>query len=349
MANAKIDYQLPSLAEQWGNKEIWLRTLYVRCALIWVFRDEFIDLNLGTLRSLASILADAYLISVSEASRPCDNGTAFDGAIGLIRQQIDNRVAMMGLDAELERLKKLVDEARACDPLQQIFRRLAKNTKDVYGDVPFRKVILDREWLRDHPTGAPGRDGRYGDAYHVNAQTTIRGSVAHVELQVHLDDFDWFSLLAVPALLTHELVCHAHAREDRNNERSLWAEGVMDWVASYFFDGWAGQLGLPSSITKLHGRHLWEDRMSPWRQTGRFAADAVVDWLMKDRTIREASVAQPLTSKLAMQINVVDAPLPSKDVLASRLLNIRHDRALQRAIRAWHHDSQPVATLLAAS
>jgi hypothetical protein len=334
------------LSEKWGSKEIWLRTLYVRCALLWLFRDEFTDLDLGALKSLASILADAYLIAVAEAARPCSWQQAFVRSIELVRAQINNRIAAMGDDVELQRLLKLVEEAQACDPLQEIFNQLARRTKNAYRTSPKRAVVLDRDWLISHPVGET-RPGQYRDAYHVSAQTVIDGSKAKVELQIHLDRFDVFSLLAVPALLTHELICHAHAREDRNNDRSLWAEGVMDWVAMYFFDAWAGQVGLPYGLTRLHGRQLWDERSGgPWKYTGRLAADALVEWLTIDRSVRRTATAQVLACKFALQMNVVEAPLPTKDVLASRLLNIKRDQSLQRSIRDWHHSDAPVAALL---
>lgn len=337
-------YKLP---EKWGSKEIWLRSLFIRSGIIWLFREEFDELELGLLKSLDSILVEAYRIADREAARFDTQERAFLNALELLKREIDHRISVLGDEnGELERFKKIVEEASVCDPLRKMFRLLARNARTVYHSNSCREALLEANWLINHPYGEV-RPGDYRDAYHVNAQTRVSSKAATVELQVHLDRFDVVSMLAVPALFTHELVCHAHAQEDQNNNHSLWAEGVMDWVAAYFFEAWAPGVGLPYGLTKIHGRQLWDDRMTPWRYAGRLAADALVEWLVKDRSVRRTSVAQAVTTKFALQVNLADAPLLAKDMLASRLANIRRDVALQDAVRTWRHDGIPVTGLLA--
>jgi rhodanese-related sulfurtransferase len=122
----------------------------------------------------------------------------------------------------------------------------------------------------------------------------------------------------------------------------------MDWVAMFFFDAWAGQVGLPYGLTRLHGRQMWDERSGgTWKYSGRLAVDALVEWLVHNYSMRRNTTAEVLASKFALAVNVVDAPLPAKDVLASRMVNIRKDRRLQDGIRAWRDAGEPAANLLA--
>jgi hypothetical protein len=173
-----------------------------------------------------------------------------------------------------------------------------------------------------------------------------------VELQVHLDGFQAPSLLAIPALLTHELVCHAYATEDRNRLTSTWAEGVMDWAAAVFFEVWSPELSLPYAAVKWHGGGLWNQRMFPTRGTGREAAERLVEWWITEDSLRRLGIAQrvrvakQVVSKLAIEVNVTPAPLYNKDNLTSRMLLVHTDSRLQEALRAWHAGTGSVDALL---
>jgi hypothetical protein len=340
-----------TLQEKWGSKEIWLRALFVRAGLIWLFRSEFGELELGNLEWLSSVLTEAYRIAKVQAEL-CDSAeAAFRSSLQLVKKEIKYRIASSEGSAELQRLVDLIDEGHLSDPLQQMFDLLVKETKKVY-ELNFcscRATVLAREWLTNHPYGESAA-GHYPDPYHVNAKTFVSGDTARVELQVHLDEFDVASLLAVPALLTHELVCHAHAREDRDKKTSTWAEGVMDWTALFFFRRWMLpfelRFDLPA-VTEDHGEQLWGGRRSRPRDTGRFAAKDLVQWLAADSSVKGArEVAELHTARFALQVNGVDAPLLAKDRLASLLLNIRRDVSLQEAVSAWLHEREPLDGLL---
>ena len=56
------------LSDKWGSKDVWLRALFVKSNLSWLFREEFTNLLLGELRWLDLILADAYLVASVEAT-----------------------------------------------------------------------------------------------------------------------------------------------------------------------------------------------------------------------------------------------------------------------------------------
>jgi hypothetical protein len=254
----------PNLSDKWGSKETWLRALYLRANLIWVFRQELVGLELDQLHWLGAILDDAYLTITTQANRYADSDEGFDACLEWVRNNIEQRIGMAPEDLELHRLLQLTDDAHPSDVIQEIFDKLAGSAQVIYRSGPRRKVRLLREWLNTHPVGSV-RPGDFRDPYHVDALTNVRQQVSEIELRVHLDDFDAWSLLAIPALLTHELVCHAYARDDRDNQRSIWAEGVMDWTAVFFFEKWSRRLKLPGAIVKSRGDDLWVRRMAPTR------------------------------------------------------------------------------------
>jgi hypothetical protein len=324
-----------SLVDKWGSRDEWLRVVYLRANILWIFRDEL--LRIDSLRWLKGILNDAYVAAELRASRYDTNEEAFSYCLAVIREKIEERIGARGLDDELERLQKLASDAQPCEPIQVIFNILAKDVRSLYAKSSRRRVSLHTDWINNHPllTSAGG----FADPYHINARTRVRPDRSVVELQIHLDEFEAPSLLAIPALLTHELVCHAYASEDRNRVTSTWAEGVMDWVAAFFFEIWSPKLGLPYAAVKHHGGRLWDRRMFPTRYTGRAAADTLAGWLMGEPWVRGLGVAQRLVAKFAVEVNVTPAPLYKKDRLASRMLLIRTDSQLQEALRAWHAGS----------
>jgi hypothetical protein len=295
---------------------------------------------------LPSVLNGAYAIADRAAIGESSWEAAFVDVLEWVSTHVDQRRTVLGDDPELRRLRELVSTADALDPLQEMFDCLAKNTRHIYNDTPRRQITFRREWLMNHPYGEV-RPGTYADVYHINARTYVHEDVAQLELQVHLDGFDAPSLLAVPALLTHELVCHAHAQVDRNIVRSQWAEGVMHWVAMFFLDASVAKIGLPYSLAMLHGKQFSDSRATSWSYAGRLAAESLVGWLSETRKVGHVQIARALTSKFALQVNVPDVPLAAKDLLASRLINIRNDKGLQRDIITWYQDRESIIGSLA--
>ena len=142
-------------------------------------------------------------------------------------------------------------------------------------------------------------------------------------------------------------MCHAYASDDRNNQRSIWAEGVMDWAAVFFFEKWSRRLKLPGAIVKSRGDDLWVRRMAPTRYTGRVIADTLVDWLTEEPSIQRVDVARVVAANFALEVNGTVAPLWAKDALASRIATIWSDKPLQEAFRAWRAiGAAPAAAML---
>ena len=321
-----------SLVGKWGSRDKWLRLVYLKVNILWMFRDEL--LGLDSLRWLHGIIRDAFGAVELHADKYDTDNEAFNYCLTVIREKIEQRIEAKGLDEELERLRKLASRAQPCDPVQAIFNMLVKNVGNVYPKSSHRQVSLDMEWINNHPSLSNA--GGFADPYHVNAHTRVYPEHSVVELQVHLDEFEAPSLLAIPALLTHELICHAYASEDRNRLTSTWAEGVMDWVAAFFFEIWSPKLSLPYAAVRRHGAGLWDRRMFPTRGTGRAAADTLVEWLITEPWVRGVGVAKRVATKLAIEVNVTPVPLYGKDRLTSRMLLIHTDSQLQEALRAWH-------------
>jgi hypothetical protein len=333
------------LIDKWGSKEVWLRALLVRLNIIWTFRDELRNLDLGNLSWLEVTLADAYIDARIGSRRYESAEDAFNFSMSLLKLKLEMRLAQTGPDEELERLLVLAESGTFCDHLQIMFNSLEIKSRTVYRRLAPRTVSLDREWLISHPKGS--RIPReFSDRYHINAQTITDDDTARIELQIHLDNFDESSLLAVPALFTHELVCHAHAREDRNDDASLWAEGVMDWAAIFFFEKWCNKIGLPYGLVRNCGVGLWNSRMSPARHSGRLAADTLVEWLASEPSVRGLPVARPTAARLALEVNATPGVLRAKDALASRMANIWRDKDLQERIRAWRGATSSASELL---
>jgi hypothetical protein len=336
------------LLQRWGSRPAWLRALFLRANLIHIFRDELTRLELDELESLNAILTDGYLTADLEARKFEKIEEAFGETVELLKANIEQRIELVqGGSDELRRLQNLVDDATALDFIQEIFDSLSKRSRQIYRAWGPRRTVLEREWLADHPRKAL-KPGVYRDPYHVDAVTTInQRNVATIELRVHLDRFDTLSLLAVPALLTHELVCHAHSRETGSDSKSMWAEGVMDWAAQFFFQRWSPGLDLPYSLTTVHGRELWQNRGTSDRHSGQIAAMTLLDWLRAEPQVRTFSVAEAMAARLTLEVNATDASLLAKDRLASRLADVWSDEDLQGRLRVWLSGSGPAGGLLA--
>jgi hypothetical protein len=338
---------MATLPEKWQDKDGWLRCLEVQASMMWLFRQDLVKLELGELRWLDGVLRDTLLAVAVHAPRASTAEDAFRQAIELLRANIDGRIASVGADAELKRLRQIAFDAEAYDPIREYFKRLASSARAVYRRAPSRQIELYRQWINDHPI-PPARPNGYVDRFHVTAHTASGPNRSIIELRVHLDGFDVPSLLAIPTLFTHELVCHAYANESGSDVKSIWAEGVMDWTSSYFFRKWTSRLKLlPYTLIKSAGDDLRQCRMTPERFTGIAIADTLFEWFCTDGLVRGTSMAELATARYTVEINSAGTPLLDKDSLASRIANIWTDEALQGDLRSWLAGRLPASAMLA--
>jgi hypothetical protein len=334
-----------ALEERWTSEEVWCRTLLVRAGIMWVLQAELVQLEVGGFESLREVLARAQNLTYGASRTSSSDQEAFSTTIRYLQEEIRRYVELNGADENLERVSTLLAYSELFDVIADIFCRIRQNSGRAYAGLRPRRVTLDRKWINNHPM-RERRPGEYSDPYHVDARTLVSAAAARVQLRVHLDSFDELSLAAIPALLTHELICHAHAREDRSDAQSIWAEGVMDWASVFFFEKWASRLGLPYGLALLHGKDLWDRRLTKPRRSGHMAAMALVAWLATEPGIRCVRVARPTAVRLALELNAAEATLQAKDEFASRLANIQRDTHLREGLRAWLDRSAGAATLV---
>src|SRR5205814_188711 len=100
--------------------------------LIWLFRAEFTNLELGALTFLDQVLKEAYRIGDTEAARSNSHEDAFRNSVERVKGEIDHQIAVNDHNTELQRLRKLVDAICIPDSIYQIFEKLAENTRAVY-------------------------------------------------------------------------------------------------------------------------------------------------------------------------------------------------------------------------
>jgi hypothetical protein len=331
-----------TLQEKWGSKENWIRCLHVQANMMWLFRQEIGRLGLNELRWLDGILRDTLLAIGVHAPRASTTKEAFDQALELLRANIENRIAQVGSDDELETLLQRVRDAQPNDVVDNCFKYLAKSANIAYGK-PTRKVELFRQWYNDHPVSSA-----QPDIYHVTAHTARSANESTVDLCVHLDSFDPPSLLAIPTLFTHELVCHVYANEVGVDAKSIWAEGVMDWAAWFLFQRWAPQLTLlPYAAVRRVGDDLRRRRMTTEREAGLAIGDTLYEWFCNDGSRTGPTMAALVTVRYVLEINTTGALLRDKDLLASRIANIGREDRLQADLRDWLAGQLPAAGMLA--
>src|SRR6266704_6631695 len=123
---------MPNLNDKWGSKEIWLRVLYLRANVMWIFRQELLGLELEELRWLNAILNDAYLAITMQAARFTNNEEAFRSCLELITNYIEQRIERAPADAELQRLLQLTRDARPSDVIQGFYDKLAGDARNIY-------------------------------------------------------------------------------------------------------------------------------------------------------------------------------------------------------------------------
>ena len=89
-----------SLVGKWGSRDKWLRLVYLKVNILWMFRDEL--LSLERLRWLNGICHDAFVAAELYADRYDTDEEAFNYCLTVIREKIEQRIDARGLDDELK-------------------------------------------------------------------------------------------------------------------------------------------------------------------------------------------------------------------------------------------------------
>lgn len=320
-----------------GSDAAWHRGLYVKTALLWAFRSRIAEVaGMQWLQEAMTQSSERYAVECSTHKNALAQAKAF------VINEVNHQIATYGGGQRMRRLLQLASACAPCSVLDDLFELLAGKTSDVYGDLSSASCAMTPTWLLAHPRARPGENAP--DIYSIDACTTLVNGEPQVELQIFLSEFDASCLMAVPRLLVHELICHVHAHDDAIDNRSVWAEGVMDWTATKLWEEWCTNLALSAGPVLDHGRAISSQRHPEFRTTGHNAADNLCQWLTRGGL--PYAVAKDKVVRLTLELNVAARPLDTKGELVSRLTLLEDDPALQQALGAWVQKRAPAASLL---
>lgn len=218
----------------------------------------------------------------------------------------------------LAEVLQLVEGVECGDPFGELFARLASQTRHIYRDswrgADFEVVALPQPLQR-----APN------DPFGVTATTYAADADPVVELWIRPNMLGPAAYGAIPYLLVHELVCHVGARQEEVDNGSPFAEGLMDWVAEYFFKRWIGEVdhrlaaaaeGYFEQLAALQRVPTSEEGAA--RISGHQAGRRLVAWLVGVHG-RSRVQAEAETARLGVEINPEEASLARKDLLVAQL------------------------------
>ena len=246
----------------------------------------------------------------------------------------------------LQDLDGLVQGAVATDPFKAILGSLVTKVANVYGEA----------WR--HPEFSlaelPSRLSRgVADPYDSITATTEPEETPLVELWVYPNGLGPAAYAVIPYLFVHELICHVPARQQGEvNNGSVFAEGLMDYVALQFFEDWIGEVneGL-APAAEMYSRELASMLSSPVkaegaaRRRGHNAARRVIAWLIGGNGRGRAEAVSGVT-RLAVELNATEALLARKDGLVVRLNERPWSEGFERDLLAVIERRKPASALL---
>ena len=244
----------------------------------------------------------------------------------------------------LAELRELAGRAHTDDPFQGLLRGVESQAKLLYGDA-WRPTTLSVAYMRSHPRG-PGSS----DPYAVTAVTPFPTSPTAARIELHLccELFGPALYAALPMILTHECVCHVAARQDKANNDSSFAEGLLDWAAYYFFDRWAGKMD--SELAPAARRHAQALRQvlsngNSARIAGHAAAEELRAWFESElgQTDVESTIS---VAHLAVALNKAEDSLAAKDAFVSVVGGRPMPPDVDAALRSWAAGGLDPAELL---
>lgn len=321
--------------------EPWMwRNLLARAAVFHATRTKLSELcdHIDKGGAVQGALLDLEMWAEEFAAYDDDDETTVTKVVAAWDEQLTARLGRSQLDTEtrelLAELQALARLASWDDPFRETFARITALTRIIYGD-GWRSATLDVAHIGRHP-----RAGH--DPYPLTAVTPWDSSKPEAKVQLHIrcDKFGPAAFAALPMLLIHECICHVPACQDKADNQSTFAEGLMDWVAYHYHDRWAVKLdrGLAPSA-RLHAaslRQVLTRADSPEgraRRIGHQAAENLQAWFEAEcgQHYQESPVTVAL---LAVQLNQVKRDLADKDRFVS-LLGSAMPPDVERALHAW--------------
>lgn len=216
-------------------------------------------------------------------------------------------------------LASLVGEATSADPYAALFQMIA-NAVGPYYKTYWSQPSFSIAKMTTHPRPYPPLD-----PYPVSAASDE--SPPLVELHINPDLFGPAGYAALPSLLFHECVCHvcAQGNLDGDVNESIFAEGLMDWIAVFLLGQWIGELDpeLASAAIKhgeAHGQLLRRAVTSPGaaRRFGHNAADDLRRWWQRECEVDYLG-AHMQTTLFGLDKNMSQEDLSAKDDCVTKL------------------------------
>lgn len=333
---------------------LW-RGVLARAAIYHALRTRLVALGdlAGQPGAVQSVLNDLELhVRECAADDVDDDEETVRRVVASWDSVLTQKLGMTQLEADARRLlvdaQILARQASGTDPIRRLFDRVSERAKGLYG-AAWRPPTLTLSHVRSHPRSAALAQ----DPYVVTARTpwTADPDASAVQLFIYCDAFGPAAYAALPILLVHECVCHVPARQQAAKNDSIFAEGLLDWVAYHFLDIWAGVIdqGL-SPAARMHAQKLRDVLTRPdtptgrVRQLGHVSAETLRAWFESSCDYPPYE-AKARVSVLAVELNQVDRPLTEKDVFVTKLSD-PFPPDVEAALRVWE-DDQDTAALLA--
>jgi hypothetical protein len=208
------------------------------------------------------------------------------------------------------------------DPFRTLYDAIVEHAAKLYGGTwPARTPPLRLFSLEAHP-----RQGS-SDPYALTAQTVGPRSRQAVELQIQAHGLGPATFIVMPVVLVHECVCHVVplAMDHKPNNESPFAEGFMDWAASYHLRRWLPLLcPLMAKDVYIHETRLATyalpretGRSSP-RTVGRSAAGSLVTQLVNGCGL-ELPDAETRVAALALNMNISSGSGDARDIVVQEI------------------------------
>lgn len=288
---------------------------------------------------------------VNEVARSALNGQQVVSEVSRawlheLRRIVDQKGVEPDARRLLAELHSLVEQAVASDPFREIFERVQAQASPIYKP-HWRETSLSLGHVREHPRRASR------DPYALTAVTTTAGRHAVIQLNIYPPDFGPAAYAALPSIFIHECICHVPAKQDKDDNRSVFSEGFMDWAAVQLFENQMGRMDtqlMPAA--KQHGKHLAEllkdEANNPaWaeRTYGHRQADILADWFLEQIPLCSGEEARVKVIRLAVELNRTDSLLEMKNRFVVELTSTPSIK-LARRLMAWATGGAPVFDLL---
>jgi hypothetical protein len=252
---------------------------------------------------------------VARAERDPDAGIG--AAAAYFRERLGERRDRPGRNAQgramIDRLLDSVACQATSDVLCEVVAYITGRCEDLYGDYWPEDTRIAIATRGEHPRNET-------DPYGITALTKRTADAVEVRLQIHVDSFGPHGLAALAGAVAHECVCHVAARpHGPPDNESAFAEGFMDWAATYYLQTWTadlpGELGTVADAQSARHREILLQGSSPpavARKGGRRAAQRLANCLQRHHG-KTAAEACAVVAAFGARLNTTEARLAKKD------------------------------------